>query len=939
MDEIYERIIEMSYGYMFSKKVTQQLIRDFIGIMKRGYYEDLDEEWLFRQLESIHSVNIGRPDILFDPKDHIEWFDPFTGKGLNHEINWHFWDHYSKYLTRDKHWPGRLIESIDQLSNLILSRLENPDREGPWYTRGMVMGSVQSGKTANYTALITKATDAGYKLVIVLAGVHNSLRSQTQMRLNEEFLGYDMDDIHKATGGEKKIGVRIMFPDHHTVHTLTNKSEKGDFSKAVADHSGIFPGRQDPPIILVIKKNVSILNNLIRWIKSVIGQIDADGNKVIKDIPLLLIDDECDFASINTKEPERDENDRIIEESDPTKTNMLIRKFLKIFEKKAYIGYTATPYANVLIHHDDPHPHHGEDLFPENFIISLPQPSNYLGPERFFGLDSDIDRNIEAVEQLPLARIINDHLNLIPEGHKKDLKIKELPDSLKKAMKYFLLCCAARRLRSEGVAHNSMLVHVTRFTAVQNQISELIDKELMALRSRIMSKNELLDFKEIWETDFLPTSTKMEELGFRDVTIHEWPQIEESLGYVTGLVKVKTINGTVKDVLDYKLIEKDVDEKIGNDITVSWENRGISVIAIGGDKLSRGLTLEGLTITYYLRASTLYDTLMQMGRWFGYRGGYSDLCRIFTTDELISWYRYITMATQELRWEIELMSDLGKKPSQFGLRIRSHPGRLAVTSTAKSRSAQKISLSYVNNIKETIVFDPNHSRTNLEALKKLIRNIGRSPDVSYPKNPRLHWKGVHADIVLDFLKMYKTEDHFTKVVDPIAIKEYIEKQNINNELIKWDVIIVNKDSESSPESDETHSVSIEDYRIGCIKRTPNSPITDKKISIRRLVSPGDQVLDLSPEERRKAVEFDTIVRHRVVKGNLPSPDAIRHARPKERGLLLIYLPTGKEETGKSYGGKDHEIVGWAISFPDSQTAQPIEYLANSVYQTEDEHYT
>src|SRR5271157_1045754 len=237
----------------------------------------------------------------------------------------------------------------------------------------------------------------------------------------------------------------------------------------------------------------------------------------------------------------------------------------------------------------------------------------HVGPERVFGLDCDPGRDIEAVEPLPLVRIVNDQLDRIPDGHKKELMVHQLPDSLKRALKCFLLSCAARRLRSEGVPHNSMLVHVTRFTAVQNQIAALIEKELNGLVSEIMSKNELSDFKEIWETDFIPTSTKMKELGFSDAKIHEWRQIEESLGIVARVVRVKAINGTVRDVLDYKEAEMAADHRKRIGEMVAWEDKGLSVIAVGGDKLSRGLTLEGLTVSYYLRASTLYGTLMQMG--------------------------------------------------------------------------------------------------------------------------------------------------------------------------------------------------------------------------------------------------------------------------------------------------------------------------------------
>lgn len=213
----------MSYGYMKDKNVTQQVFRTFIDLMKNAYPDkNLDEAELFRRLESIHSVTIGRAEILDDAEDdHIDWFNTSTREGFKRNINWHFWPHYSEYLTNRKFWPEKLVQSIDRLSNQILSRLEDPERPGPWYTRGMVMGSIQSGKTANYTALITKAADAGYKLVIVLAGVHNSLRSQTQVRLNEEFLGYDIDKVQKLTGDEKKIGVRTLFDKHNPVVYVT----------------------------------------------------------------------------------------------------------------------------------------------------------------------------------------------------------------------------------------------------------------------------------------------------------------------------------------------------------------------------------------------------------------------------------------------------------------------------------------------------------------------------------------------------------------------------------------------------------------------------------------------------------------------------------------------------------------------------------------------
>jgi len=473
MNDVHDMIVGMSYTYFSEGEITPDTLREFIDRMKQAFPdEELNEEDLFKRLEAAHYVVIeGATRALDDDVDHEEWFNPSTNLPINREFAWSFWDHYREYLSRKKRWPSMVIEELDTVSSEILSRIEDPLRSGKWDRRGMVMGSVQSGKTANYTALITKAADAGYKLIIVMAGVHNSLRSQTQYRLNEEFLGYDLDKVQHLTGDEKRIGVRRIFSDHGVVLTLTSSNDKGDFKKIIATQAGIIPSLTGDPIILVIKKNVSILKNVIDWATSVIARPDSTGKRVIEDIPVLLIDDECDYASVNTRRPELDESGNIIEEWDPAKTNMRIRQMLSTFNKSVYIGYTATPYANIFIHKDRIHPRYGEDLFPRSFIISLPQTSNYIGPEKIFGLDAYEGQDIEEVEPLPLVRIVNDTEEIIPGTHGKGLYVSALPVSLIHAIKSFLLCCAARKLRSVSVPHNSMLVHVSLYTNVQNQIA------------------------------------------------------------------------------------------------------------------------------------------------------------------------------------------------------------------------------------------------------------------------------------------------------------------------------------------------------------------------------------------------------------------------------------------------------------------------------------
>ncbi|MCK4682749.1 Z1 domain-containing protein, partial [Candidatus Bipolaricaulota bacterium] len=442
--------------------------------------------------------------------------------------------------------------------------------------------------------------------------------------------------VQKLTGSEKKIGVRTIFKDHQIVYTLTSSDERGDFNKIIASQSGIPLSRDGPPIILVIKKNVAILRNLINWVPSIVGIRDSDDQWHIPDIPTIVIDDECDYASINTRWPERDEDGNINNEWNPTTTNRLIRQLIKTFDKSAYIGYTATPYANIFIHKDEEtHQVYGEDLFPRSFIISLPTPSNYLGPEKVFGLEQDPERDIEEVDPLPLIRVVDDHQDALPDRHRKNFILTFLPESMRYAIKCFLLSCAARSIRREWIPHNSMLIHVTMFTAVQGLLYEMVEIELRDLMARIMSGENLDDLRDIWENDYLSTTREMANYDppFHDAAEHTWDEIKERLANTTRYVKVKEINGTSRDYLDYREVEMQASIRARAGEDVPWEERGLSVIVIGGNKLSRGLTLEGLSVSYYLRASRMYDTLMQMGRWFGYRDGYTDLCRIFTTGE------------------------------------------------------------------------------------------------------------------------------------------------------------------------------------------------------------------------------------------------------------------------------------------------------------------
>ena len=581
-------------------------------------------------------------------------------------LEWKFWSRYRQYLQLDRRIPTNTVSQLSELTDDILDRLADPKAGKPFDRRGMVVGQVQSGKTANYSGLICKAADAGYRIIIVLAGIHSSLRSQTQQRLDEGFLGFDTQTQRNFARANHWIGVGKR---NRSVpaSSLTSSALNGDFTRTAANASGVNIHGSDP-VLIVIKKNVSILKNLITWLAGK-SETLPDGRKLLRGLPLLLIDDEADNASIN------------VSKDNISATNAAIRVLLSLFEQRAYVGYTATPFANVFIPLLKEADYKalglninafdyavGQELFPRDFIVNIPPPSNYVGPNRIFGIGEPEEEDNDSHERtLPVLRIIDDYLEQIPDKHRKDDDLPaELPGSLKEAVLAFLLSCASRFARGQVKQHSSMLIHVSRFVLWQNHIGYLVNDYFEECRAALLLKNSLTEqyLKELWEDDYLPSTNEVIDRRLVDDPLLvplTWEQVQPQLHAVAQRIKVRVVHGT-PDKTGSQL-HKPLDY-------IEFDGTGLLVIAIGGNKLSRGLTLEGLCVSYYLRASRMYDTLMQMGRWFGYRPGYADLCRLYTSEELVSWYRHVTMATEELRLEFDRMVRLRRAPKEYGLKIR-----------------------------------------------------------------------------------------------------------------------------------------------------------------------------------------------------------------------------------------------------------------------------
>jgi hypothetical protein len=907
-------------------------LNNFVPKSKRNEYQ---EEKVVSQVVINCSRWTPQIQLLSDPTDHDVWLNSERKK------NWVYWESYQQLLS--EYLDDDAIDNLDESSDKILEQLEDPKRTGSWDRRGLVVGHVQSGKTGNYTGVITKAADAGYKIIIVLAGMHNNLRAQTQLRIESGFIGYETD-IEGLTG--KLSGVGNFRDESFTPNAGTNRAEKGDFNKNKAKTlSGISP--EEKPWIFVIKKNKSVLEHLLRWIKTRVSDSVETGTdrRIVTKLPLLVIDDEADNASIDTKEQSFGPDGKVDEQHNPTAINSLIRQIMHSFSRKAYIGYTATPFANVFIHNKSETKKEGRDLFPSSFIVNLSAPSNYVGPSAIFSEQGqrlfikEIDDFVDSTS--------NQEFGWMPNKHKSEhvsLYQNEdvIPPSLIIAINSFFLASSVRYLRGEQNAHWSMLVHVTRYTKVQSVIVDQIKKHLKHIKQKLSRgighEKFLRDLKELWDNDFckvteelLPcdNSEKYEDIKKKHFIndLPNWDEVLDVIPDVINDIRVLTINGKAKEALAYEEHKK----------------LGLKVIAVGGDKLSRGLTLEGLTTSYFLRASKMYDTLMQMGRWFGYRPRYFDLCRLYTTPDLVDWFSKIAEANEELREEFELMASEGMSPHEFGLKVQSHPG-LLITSPMKMRTATTLKLSFSGTTAETVVFSKCSLdiNSNLNSMTNLLKNIEDKRDLTpkyladeKEKLNGLLYKNVNSSRVIEFLENYKTHPDSYKSNSDLLVR-FIEDMNRAGELTNWTVAVYSG-------SKENKRVDCAGENLFATRRKPNSGSDRYKSTIGRLLDPKHELVDVSPAQYSDAYEKTKkdFLAGKTKHKNMPeqpSNSIIRFIKgvggetskaTPENGLLMLYLLEIRK-IGTVHA--ESVIPAFAVSFPSSKSGVKVSYAVNNVWK-------
>ena len=780
------------------------------------------------------------------------------------DVNWTYAMAYEEFL-RNEGWPPQMVQSLSDVTTRILGHLQDPLSEGTtWNRRGLVIGHVQSGKTANYTGLIARAADAGYKFIVVIAGIHNNLRRQTQQRIDESFIGRSSDPEDRCN-----IGVGLA-PGYPHPATLTNINE--DFNKSTAAKSGWKINDFSKPIILIIKKNVTTLTALHKWLK----ELNAEGEDRISDVPMLLIDDEADNASINTNK----------EDLDPTRTNAMIRRILGLFAKSSYVGYTATPFANIFINPDAYGDDVQEELFPRDFIYCLDAPTTYFGAEKVF---------LNETTSESIVRAIDDCEDHIPYSHKREHPVCGLPPSLYRALDEFIVARAIRNLRGQAGKHCSMMVNVSRFVAVQKAVRDFLSLREKRIREAVLANYAMPENVSSRNT-YMQGLKEAFDAEYADVGV-TWAQVKAALSGVFEHLHLYVINSKSDEVLDYTRYEK--------------ESIGLTAVAVGGLSLSRGLTIEGLTVSYMYRNTKMYDTLMQMGRWFGYRPGFEDLCRVHLSRDSINWYSHIADAAEELVQQVRRMRRDRLSPKDFGLYVRSHPDSLLITAANKMRSGQEVTVeqSFSGRLRESYIVstDPDVNSRNFALIADHWRSgFGGRPQELTEKG--VIFRDVPVRVIDDFLTRF--ECHSTFAGQKSDVVSYLERIATKRPL--GDVMLISPSGGSGGEIPFTlrNQVRV----VG--KNQPNG--TSWRLNKDRVASRGDEKLGLSDaqcnEARTLAVGED---------GSGAVSDT-HYRMVRNKPLLMIHsLEPKGEVTGP--------IAAFGASFPYGDYLTTINVVVNKVW--------
>ncbi len=1021
---------EYSQNYSLSPTYFLNLLPEIhdsiIAIIKVYGYPEIDEVTLKNYYETAKNQYLSVNPIDIDPSNSLtkKGFRTWLTAERKEELknSWNYSDRYFTLLEK----AGRSEKVIDETKKTsleILEKMGDPKSREEFYVKGLVVGSVQAGKTQNFNAVINRAIDSGYGLIIVLAGLMEDLRNQTQLRIENDVIGEGLD-IDTDTLVKKGVGAIRRFGnmgDSSVTQVISITSAKSDFKKSLLDADFSLNHTN----ILVCKNNVSVLRNLIVWLHDYLEE-----NKDQHDIPLLILDDEADNASLNNEGKRGREY--------ASKTNGHIRALLALFKRKTYLGYTATPFANILADRNDAPENNWivkykvrgqaeekalqrvDNLFPDDFIVLLNPPTNYVGAKQIFETTKPIDNKAEL--KIPLVELVDDNIEHFPDKVYSPsngellgvLKIKSqndwnekigqfnsyldfadyseyrrqtrssrtgdgfprrLPDSIKESILCFILTIAIRESRKPAMVnstmfnpHNSMLIHISRYTLWQNTLKDLIDVYIRDLQSSLQLDDPsnpssiFATFERIWfkyysiiiehVSDYLPK-------GYDDEFLKPISFETIKNNFLTDAIKgieVKAVNSSTGDKLVYP------------------RNTPKKYIAIGGNRLSRGFTLEGLSINYFVRSTDYSDALLQMGRWFGYRPGYLDCCKLFITRDSMEKYDLVTRTIEELESEFRIMEEKNRTPANFILRVKKHPGALKITRPAILRDTLEVNWSYQDTLEQSTNFDIR--RQKIEAVWQQFKNniVGKHKfEIKKKENGSdTGFLTAQTDIA-GVLEILKQENNFTNETCDSIIK-FIERCKEVNKLTKWTIAIKTtgrakenegkgklRKEESNLDIDITMTVrrgpSTEDGVKYFREKFIHGKIFGASGKSANLISAGLDMSILLTETQIKAAEKEFIDnRRKYYKEKYPEwsekqvnkkaeevniPERVyREKMTDQEGLLVIYIldsyyvflqENGKDDSQlkaivESEGiDLNTPLIGYAIGFP------PIEPDPGGVY--------
>ena len=997
-----------------------------IAVIKVYGYPEIDEVTLKNYFETAKNQYLSVNPIDIDPSNSLtkKGFRTWLTSERKEELknSWNYSDRYFTLLEK----AGRSEKVIDETKKTsleILEKMGDPKSRQEFYVKGLVVGSVQAGKTQNFNAVINRAIDSGYGLIIVLAGLMEDLRNQTQLRIENDVIGEGLD-IDTDTLVKKGVGAIRRFGnmgDSSITQVISITSAKSDFKKSLLDADFSLNHTN----ILVCKNNVSVLRNLIVWLHDYLEE-----NKDQHDIPLLILDDEADNASLNNEGKRGREY--------ASKTNGHIRALLALFKRKTYLGYTATPFANILADRNDAPENNWivkykvrgqaeekalqrvDNLFPDDFIVLLNPPSNYVGAKQIFETTKPIDNKAEL--KIPLVELVDDNIEHFPDKvystsngellgvfkiksqNDWDEKIgqfnsyldfadyreyrrltrssrtgdgfpRKLPDSIKESILCFILSIAIRESRKPAMVnstmfnpHNSMLIHISRYTLWQNSLKDLIDVYIRDLQSSLQldepsnPSSIFATFERIW---FKYYSTIIEHVsdylpkGYDDEFLKPISFETIKNNFLTEAIKgieVKAVNSSTGDKLVYP------------------KNTPKKYIAIGGNRLSRGFTLEGLSINYFIRSTDYSDALLQMGRWFGYRPGYLDCCKLFITRDSLEKYDLVTRTIEELETEFRKMEEKDKTPANFILRVKKHPGALKITRPAILRDTLEVNWSYQDSLEQSTNFDI--SKQKIESVWEQFKNniVGKHKFENKKKENGSEAGFLIAETdIAGILDILKQENNYGNETCDSIIK-FIERCQEVNKLTKWTIAIKTTGRAKANEGKGILKSKESNLPIDITMTVRRGPSSDDGVKYFRekfvhgkifgasgksanLISAGLDLSILLTETQIKASEKEFIDnRRKYYKEKYPTwtekqvnkkaeevniPERVyREKMTDQEGLLVIYIldsyyvflqENGKEDSQLKAIVENEDIdlyiplVGYAIGFP------PIEPDPGGVY--------